>query len=362
MNLVAVLLTGLLAGGVSCAAVQGSLLAGLVTRQRAAVPAGSASASARSRPAGSLLADDLAPVGGFLAGKLASHTLLGAVLGALGGAAQLSLHVRTMAQLAAGLLVIALGLAQLGVPGFKRLVIEPPAAWTRFVRGRARSGSVFAPALLGLASVLIPCGVTLSVMALAITSGSALTGAATMAVFVAGTGPLFAVLGYAAAMARRAAGAGRRRLALATGLVMLVMGGYTVNGGLEMSGSSLAASHLAAVAGLGSAPVTGAGVAADAPPVSVVDGRQVVVVTATTGGYAPGNIAVRAGLPTTLVVRARHAEGCVRSFVIPSIGKQWILPVNGDTSIDLGTSRAGVLRYSCGMGMYTGMLTITEQP
>ncbi|MGJ3227271.1 sulfite exporter TauE/SafE family protein [Micromonospora aurantiaca (nom. illeg.)] len=347
MNLVPVLLTGLLAGGVSCAAVQGGLLAGLVARQRATVPAGPASpqvrprpgspASAPTRPARVLLADDLAPVGGFLAGKLTSHALLGAVLGALGGAAQLSLHVRTMAQLAAGVLVIAFGLAQLGVPGFKGLVIEPPTAWTRFVRGRARSGSIFAPALLGVASVLIPCGVTLSVMALAITSGSALAGAATMAVFVAGTGPLFAVLGYAAAAARRAAGAWRRRLALATGLVVLAMGLYTFNGGLEMSGSPVAASQLAAAAGFGPAPVTAAAVAADAPPVSMVDGRQVVVITATTGAYAPGNIAVRAGVPTTLVVRAHNAEGCVRAFVIPSMGEQWILPVNGDTSIDLGT-------------------------
>ena len=34
MNLTAVLITGLLAGGVSCAAVQGGLLTGLITRRR----------------------------------------------------------------------------------------------------------------------------------------------------------------------------------------------------------------------------------------------------------------------------------------------------------------------------------------
>jgi len=36
MNLAAVLVTGLFAGGVSCAAVQGGLLTGLITRQKAA--------------------------------------------------------------------------------------------------------------------------------------------------------------------------------------------------------------------------------------------------------------------------------------------------------------------------------------
>ena len=34
MNLAAILVTGLFAGGVSCAAVQGGLLTGLVARQR----------------------------------------------------------------------------------------------------------------------------------------------------------------------------------------------------------------------------------------------------------------------------------------------------------------------------------------
>jgi sulfite exporter TauE/SafE len=62
------------------------------------------------------------------------------------------------------------------VPGFRRIVVEPPLSWMRIVRNRTRSQAAFAPALLGLATVLIPCGVTLSVEALALTSGPALAG------------------------------------------------------------------------------------------------------------------------------------------------------------------------------------------
>ena len=93
MNLVPVLVTGLFAGGVSCAAVQGGLLTGLITRQRAAASAVTTTSST-ARTSGDVavtttsnpdwyrrVADDLAPVGGFLAGKLVSHTVLGAVLG-----------------------------------------------------------------------------------------------------------------------------------------------------------------------------------------------------------------------------------------------------------------------------------------
>jgi sulfite exporter TauE/SafE len=304
---------------------------------------------------------DVVPVGAFLAGKLVSHTLLGLLLGAVGAALTLSLHVRAMAQLAAGILVIVFGLAQLGVRGFRMLVIEPPASWTRLVRGRTRSRAAFAPAVLGLATILIPCGVTLSVMALAVASGSAFAGAATMAVFVAGTAPLFAVLGMLSSAATRARGAWQHRLSVATGIVLLGFGLYTVNGGLELTGSPVSASRIADAAGLGPQPVAATDPANDAPgtgPVSVADGRQTVVVTARTGAYTPANLRVQAGLPTTFIVRAARAQGCVRSFVIPSLGRQWTLPVNGDTRIDLGTLQPGTLHYSCGMGMYTGKLTI----
>ncbi|MBB5161743.1 sulfite exporter TauE/SafE family protein [Mycobacterium sp. AZCC_0083] len=361
MNLVAVLLTGLFAGGVSCAAVQGGLLAGLITRQHAfregagrgrtvvASQQNSTTAEpAEDKPAwwGSRLGDDLAPVVGFLAGKLAAYTLLGALLGALGGVVQLSPGVRTWLQIGAGLLIITFGLAQLGVPGFRRIVVEPPASWTRLVRTRTRSHAALAPALLGVATVLLPCGVTLSVEALALASGSPWRGAAIMSVFVLGTSPMFAILGYAA---RKAATVWRGRLAAATGVAVVAMGLFTLNGGLELAGSPLAASRILET-------MSGTPAAADTTVVSVTGGKQEVVVMASSGGYSPRNAEIKAGIPTTLVVRSADATGCVRSFAIG--GAETVLPESGDTRIDLGTPTAGTLRYACGMGMYTGIITI----
>lgn len=363
MSLTAVLVTGLFAGGVSCAAVQGGLLAGLISRQRAdqtpsPAPqgatrssvnrAGKGTPAVESRSPLGRLGDDLVPVGGFLAGKLVSHTLLGALLGALGGIVQLSVGVRTVLLLAAGALIVAFGLAQLGVPGFRRIVVEPPQSWLRLVRGRARSQSAVAPALLGFATILIPCGVTLSVEALALASGSALTGAATMAVFVVGTSPLFALLGYAA---RKAATAWRGRLAAATGIVVLAVGLYTVNGGLELAGSPLAASRIAQTLGIAEGP---APVAAETR-----DGQQTLTITARTGSYTPASIAAHAGVPTTLVIQSDDAQGCVRSFLIPSHDVDEILPTDGETVVELGVLEPGQIPFSCGMGMYTGTITVS---
>lgn len=352
-NLVAVLLLGLFAGGVTCAAVQGGLLAGLITRQRAGKPTSGARRVTATATASrsERLADDLAPVGGFLAGKLVSHALLGAVLGVVGGALPLSAPVMAAVQVAAGLLVIGFGLAQLGLRSLRWLVIEPPASWGRFLRGRSRSQSALAPAILGFFSFVIPCGTTISVATLALTSGSAAAGAATMAAFVIGTVPLFTALGY---LARKAATAWRGRLAGATGALILLLGIVTFDGGLKALGSPLAPSGMirAAWSSL-TAPEP-----ADTSVVTQAAGTQEVVLTARTGEYTPGNIQLKAGAPTTLIVRSDDAQGCVRMFLIPSLGIQQVLPVTGDTRIDLGAVKPGTIDFTCGMGMYSGTLTI----
>jgi sulfite exporter TauE/SafE len=80
--------TGLLAGGASCAAVQGGLLASAVTRRHQAL-----SDQNHSGP--------FAPVAAFLGAKLVSHTLLGAALGVLGAAIQPTPRVQAMLLIAA---------------------------------------------------------------------------------------------------------------------------------------------------------------------------------------------------------------------------------------------------------------------
>ncbi|MGH9157681.1 MAG: hypothetical protein ACRD1K_18015 [Acidimicrobiales bacterium] len=91
-----VLVTGLLAGGASCAAVQGGLLAGLVARHRhpatTAVSGGTHRKRARDEvgasPAARPPGEDGLPIAMFLAGRLVSHVMLGAALGLLGDVVQ----------------------------------------------------------------------------------------------------------------------------------------------------------------------------------------------------------------------------------------------------------------------------------
>lgn len=358
MSLWAVLLTGLLAGGASCAAVQGGLLAGAVARRRQPESAAAGKGKGRSRKPAALpppsALEDAVPVGSFLAGKLVTHTALGALLGLLGDAVQLSVKTRAFVQIGSGLLMLLLALDLFGVQAVRWLVPTPPASWGRLVRRNTQLSSAFAPAVFGGATILIPCGVTLGMEFLAVASGSALAGAAIMATFVVGTSPLFAAIGYAA---RRSTALLRGRLSVLAAAAVLVAGLVSINTGLVLADSTHTISSVLRTVIEGSES-NETETAAGPLPIPGPDGVQRVTLTATSGGYSPSLLRVRAGIPTTLTVHTDGVFGCTRAFVVPSTDLQEYLPETGDTDFDLGSLEPGRVRFTCAMGMYSGSIEV----
>ena len=112
---------------------------------------------------------------------------------------------------------------------------------TRLIRNRARSQDIFTPALLGLLTVFIPCGTTLVMQSLAISTANPFLGALIMFVFVLGTAPTFLVLGI---FATRLRGHFQQLFSwIAAGLI-LFLGILSLDGGLKLVGSPLAPSRV----------------------------------------------------------------------------------------------------------------------
>jgi len=86
--------------------------------------------------------------------------------------------------------------------------------------------------------------------------------------------------------------------------------------------------------------------------VSIVDGKQIIEVSVK-GGYRPQKSLAKAGVPTILRFVTNSTYDCSGAVRIPSMGYSAFLPSTGKTDVDLGVQQAGVLRGSCGMGMYT---------
>jgi sulfite exporter TauE/SafE len=341
--------TGLVAGGASCAAIQGGLLATAVTRRTATnhVPPSSDDTPQAEGPPAEL--PRLAPVGIFLAGKLLSHTVLGAALGAFGAALQPSARLRAALLLAAAALMVFFALELIGVRAVRRWAPRPPVPWMRLVRRSSRSTLTLTPAILGLATVLLPCGVTLSMELVAVTSGSLPAGAAVMAGFVLGTAPLFAALGY---LLRQSTRIWQGRLRIATGAIVLIVAVWTAASGLRLGGWLAPQVDGPAGSLASAAPSAVIGPIAEAR-------RQVIRLEVGDNSYLPARVSARAGIATTLLLHTDSTTGCTRGFVIPSLGIERVLPETGQTAIDLGASRAGTLRYTCSMGMYGGAIHFT---
>jgi len=85
--------------------------------------------------------------------------------------------------------------------------------------------------------------------------------------------------------------------------------------------------------------------------VSIVEEKQIIDLTAR-GGYSPEKSIAKAGIPTILRFTTNGTFDCSSSVRIPSMNVSKNLANAGITDIDLGIPKVGILRGSCGMGMY----------
>ena len=90
---------------------------------------------------------------------------------------------------------------------------------------------------------------------------------------------------------------------------------------------------------------------ANANNVSVVDGKQIIEITAK-GGYQPRKSIAKSGIPTVIRFETSGTFDCSSSIRIPSLGISKILPQTGSTDIDIGSPTVATLKGTCGMGMY----------
>ncbi len=352
-------ITGLTTGGLSCLAVQGGLLASSLVPQTPP-PATPTRKSGKRKPAQTTpqapaTAPQAAPILLFLAAKLVAYTLLGLLLGALGSMLQLTAFTRAVLFIAIGIFMVGNGLRMLNVhPIFRYFVFEPPAAVTRYLRRKAKADAdAVTPLTLGALTVLIPCGVTQAMMALAMGTGNALQAAGLMAAFTFGSSIVFFVVAYLAA---RLGSLLERNFARAVAVVLLVLGLVSVDSGLNLMGAPFLFARLTQAASVSPIATTTSTDTIETAPMEN-DLRIDVLNT----GYAPRRLSARAGIPTEITFVTDNVFSCSLALVIPELRIEQMLPTTGEVTIEIPPQPAGkVLRYSCSMGMYTGEIVFDQ--
>ncbi len=343
LDLLAIFFTGLTVGGLTCMAVQGGLLASVI-----------AAREQEGEKKNSVL-----PTLAFLSTKLAVYLVLGFILGAFSGALSISDTFRTIIQLLAGAYMIIIALDLLKVhPIFRHAVIQPPKFLTKMVRNQAKSKDLFAPAFLGVMTIFIPCGTTLAMEALAISSGSAFKGVAIMGAFILGTTPMFFGLGYLTTVLGDRL---REKFFKVVAIIVLYFGLSSLNGSLFALGFPITwqsvTNNIPFTVSLGSSSQNS--VQASDNSVKEENGVQVANIDVYPSGYSPEKITVKKGIPVKLNVTAREGYGCTSLFVIPQLRIKQRLSLNQAKVIEFTPQEVGKITWTCGMGMYTGEIEVT---
>lgn len=352
IGLGALFVTGLLTS-LHCVSMCGGIA--LSQGVKGVLPAGTSGMAAAGRSRG--FGDSLMPSLVYNLGRITSYTIIGALAGAAGAALNIGLMGKAVLMGAAGLFMIGMGL---NLTGWLKL---PRISWSGYDRFRARLGiraSRLGPYAVGLANGFMPCGPLQAMQVYALGSGSAGAGALAMFAFSSGTAPLLFVFGAGGTLVP----VRYRAMAIKAGAVLVAFLGLTTLGrawalsGMAAPWDSPRIQYASVSTGSGTASAKNTPQPAGTRA-TLVDGIQLVEIGVGPRSY--GEIVVQAGIPVrfNLKVAPGLLNGCNNAIVIPALGIQKPLVV-GDNIVEFTPPSAGIIPYSCWMGMIRSRITVIE--
>ena len=341
-SLPAFLLLGLVAGFSSCAALVGGIVLSM------------------SKQWGELYAADepfkkrLEPHLLFNVGRLISYAGLGALLALIGGTFKFTPSLSAILVIAISLIMLLLGLQMLGVKYFQRFQFTMPKSITRYVADETHFKGRYMPFSMGALTFFLPCGFTLTAQTFALISGNPLQGSLIMLAFALGTLPMLLIIGISSVKFLEKPNLAATFLKVA-GVIVLFFALFNINNQLVV----LNAPNLASV--LGSHPVSIAAGASDLPP--IVDGKQVLKMEASSKGYDPSTLKVRAGIPVQWEINDTGTTGCTNAIVSKDLFPDQISLMPGQISTkEFTAQKPGRYQFSCWMGMVKGEINAVDAP
>src|SRR5215207_7882380 len=346
--------TGLTTGGLSCLAVQGGLLASSLAHQIEQDYLWQAANAERKKQRGKKTqaqprTSTAIPILLFLVAKITAYTSLGALLGLLGSYLTLSPATRAVLMILIGVFMLGNALRMFNVhPIFRYFSIAPPKFITRYIRRTAKGTDTVTPLFLGALTVFIPCGVTQAMMAAALGTSSLAMGAALMFAFTVGTSPVFFIVAYLTTEL----GARLEKFFMRfVAVVVLILGLFTMNSGLNILGSPLSFQNMTRQQLLSN---SGPALAVESSQ-PAANGEMVLYVQ--NEGYFPQTLNAPAGKAFTLNLVTDQTYSCSRDFVIPALDYYELLPDTGTVQVNIPAQEKGSrLFFTCSMGMYTGQI------
>ena len=269
-------------------------------------------------------------------GRLTSYTLIGGILGFIGEKAAISLRMRGIIGLSAGVVMLVMGVCMLSgfsLPHCVRFTL--PVGMRRELTAFCKRGSY----AVGLVNGFMPCGPLQSMQLYAIASGGFLAGATSMFSFCLGTVPLVLLFGVAASILKMS---WRKRMLQLGAALLVLMGFFTVQNNLILAGVMF--------------PKVQEGI----PVASTVSGDvQYVTTTLRPDGFDDIQVAVGIPVVWTILADSASLNGCNNELVLPAFAQQVKLG-EGATTITFTPEQPGSYPYSCWMGMLRSTINVID--
>ena len=340
-SLPAFFIFGLLAGVSSCAALVGGIVLSM-SKQWSEIYGSNDSFGNRIQP--TIL---------FNIERLLSFLILGGVLGSIGKLFNLSLAFTSILTIAVSVMMLALALQMLGVKAFQKFQVTTPKFISRYVANEDNFKGRYMPFMMGALTFFLPCGFTITAQGLALTSGNIMTGALIMFFFALGTLPMLALIGISATEFTKRPHLSAKFLKIA-GVLVFFFALYNINAQLNVLGLSSFSDLSTNVSKKQDTQISDN---SDLP--EIVDGKQVLKIVATSSGYTPNYLKVRAGIPVRWEIEDKGTSGCTNAIISNSLFEGQIALTPGETSVkEFTPEKPGKYKFSCWMGMVSGVIEV----
>ncbi|MBU3160850.1 sulfite exporter TauE/SafE family protein [Clostridium frigoris] len=290
--------------------------------------------------------DSVRPALLYNAGRVLSYTVIGGIVGALGSILSLSISAKAGLQIFAGVFMIIMGLNMSGFSLFRKLNFKLP--WSACsIKKKPKT-----PFLVGVLNGLLPCGPLQTMQLYALGTGSAFNGAVSMLLFSLGTVPLMLTFGALSGLITKGY---TKTLLKFSGILVVILGIVMGTRGLALAGINVPSTSTIAASLSGNKTLT------SAPPAAkptIVNGVQIIRMTADGSGYTPNGLYVQKNMPVKWIINGKALNSCNGQIVVPSLNINKTLQ-SGENIIEF-TPKDKDISFSCGMGMIRGVIKVVD--
>ena len=233
----------------------------------------------------------------------------------------------------------------LGVESLKKVQFKMPKFISSKIANEENFKGKYMPFIVGALTFFLPCGFTLNAQAVALTSGSIFQSSMMMFLFALGTLPILFLISFTSVKLAQKPKL-NELFSIVSGVLIILFALYNFNAQLNVLGLP-SITDIKHVLGTNTVEYT-----------SVVEAKKQVLNTkAYATGYSPNTAIVKAGLPITWVITDDGATGCTNGIISQQLfGDKRISLLPGKNTVEVQALEPGVYKYSCWMGMYSGVI------